>query len=303
MLVTTVIYLCLLLGSLEMGFGFVLTPFATMTAQSRSTRRGEALLFVAQSRHADDAEENATPLVLSVSDMKRFKACQTRQKTMPILILDSMVPKQELSFESSDPSLVKLIQYCLENDSDAAMVGINPSTGSPLSRGVTISVDARQVRLRPSRQSVVLSVTAERRIEVQSQPWLDKSGSFYLSEVDVIDDMTEPPLSPEHERMAQRLYESLPTAMEEWSEFVLQSGATDQQGLKDRLESLGPMPSDMTDRAFWVAAAINPLPALGVCIEIRPAMLCCTNDYERMVLACQAVRSSIDHVSGKRRLF
>ena len=42
------------------------------------------------------------------------------------------------------------------------------------------------------------------------------------------------------------------------------------------LADLGPMPpaARPRDRATWVAALINPLPALGVSLEIRPAVLC-----------------------------
>jgi len=40
-----------------------------------------------------------------------------------------------------------------------------------------------------------------------------------------------------------------------------------------------------------------------VCLEIRPAMLSCKNDHERMILATTALQSSIDHVSGKNKMF
>ena len=63
------------------------------------------------------------------------------------------------------------------------------------------------------------------------------------------------------------------------------------------------MPDDLTERALWVASVLNPVPALDVCVDIRPAMLACTNDYDRTVLAVQAVQSSIDHLSGKNKLF
>ena len=268
---------------------------------TRTTRRRN--LAVNSFLHTDDSADFATPLELTASDKERLVAFKSRQKTMPILILDSLLPKQELSFESSDPNFLRLIQYCWENGSDVAMLGTNPLTGIPLSRGVTCPIDGEQLRISPTMKSMGLSLTADRRVEVQSEPWLDPTGSFYLSKVELIDGHKEPPLGTEHQKMATRLFESLPTAIEEWSQFVVNSGTTDKKGLSSRLKSLGPMPSDMTDRAFWVAAAINPLPTLGVCLEIRPAMLCCTNDYERMVLACQAVQSSIDHVSGKRRLF
>ena len=59
----------------------------------------------------------------------------------------------------------------------------------------------------------------------------------------------------------------------------------------------------IVSRSIWVAALINPLPALGVCLEVRPAMLACKNDFDRMTLATISIQSSIDHLSGKRRLF
>jgi hypothetical protein len=86
---------------------------------------------------------------------------------------------------------------------------------------------------------------------------------------------------------------------------VIKAEATDAEGMKSRMDDLGVMPDedDMTERALWTAALINPLPALGVCLEIRPAMLSCGNDYDRMVLVCQALQSSMDHLTGKQRLF
>jgi hypothetical protein len=63
------------------------------------------------------------------------------------------------------------------------------------------------------------------------------------------------------------------------------------------------MPEDVGERAIWLASLLNPLPPLGVCLEIRPAMLACRNDFDRIQLATSAVQSSIDHLSGKRKLF
>jgi len=69
------------------------------------------------------------------------------------------------------------------------------------------------------------------------------------------------------------------------------------------LKELGPMPDTPTDRAIWVAALLNPLPSLKVCLEIRPAMLACKNDYDRIHLAMAALQSSTDHMKGKNKLF
>lgn len=63
------------------------------------------------------------------------------------------------------------------------------------------------------------------------------------------------------------------------------------------------MPEELGARAIWVASLVNPLPALGVCLEVRPAMLACKNDYDRTMLATAALQGSIDHMTGKRKLF
>lgn len=56
------------------------------------------------------------------------------------------------------------------------------------------------------------------------------------------------------------------------------------------------MPEGIGARAIWIASLVNPLPTLGVCMEIRPAMLACKNDYDRITLATVAIRSSIDNL-------
>lgn len=56
--------------------------------------------------------------------------------------------------------------------------------------------------------------------------------------------------------------------------------------------------NNLTERALWVAALLNPTQPYRkpACLDIRPAMLACTNDYDRTVLAVQALQSSIDHM-------
>lgn len=68
-------------------------------------------------------------------------------------------------------------------------------------------------------------------------------------------------------------------------------------------QDIGAMPIDIGARAMWVASLVNPLPALDVCLEVRPAMLACKNDYDRIMLASAAIQGSIDHMTGKRKLF
>jgi hypothetical protein len=54
---------------------------------------------------------------------------------------------------------------------------------------------------------------------------------------------------------------------------------------------------------MWVAALINPLPALGVALEIRPAVLQASSVANALGVVTQGIRSSIDHVNGTKPLF
>ncbi len=66
------------------------------------------------------------------------------------------------------------------------------------------------------------------------------------------------------------------------------------------LQSIGPMPKDdICRRALWVGSLVNPLPSLKLCFEIRPAMLACKNNYERIQLAVISLQSSIDFLSSR----
>jgi len=123
-----------------------------------------------------------------------------------------------------------------------------------------------------------------------------------LAEIEFIENREES-LSAVETQEACKLSDALPDLIDRWLGWVIQTGASDQAGMDSRLKDIGPMPDEVGARAIWTAAMINPLPALGVCLEIRPAMLACKNDLDRVRLAVAAIRSSIDHLSGRRRLF
>lgn len=248
----------------------------------------------------DDAEL----LPLSSGDRKRMSAIRARQMAIPILFLDSMVPKQRLIFQSTDIKFRRLLEVCRDEQHNViGMFGINPTTRKPLCIGVTLPVLESAIHFDPSTGSLKLNVTATRRIEVQGDPWVDDTHSFYMANVEILDGKEEA-ITAEQTAQAIRLSHTLPALVAEWKTYVLASGVTDQAGLDARCAMIGNMPSDennLTDRAFWIAALINPLPSISVPVEIRPAMLCCSNDYYRMVLACQGLRSSIEHLKSRKR--
>jgi hypothetical protein len=122
----------------------------------------------------EEEGERIDLLPLSSSDLQRLQEMRRRYKIIPILILDSMLPRQCLEFgryvftltltvyynrdthsfmyifysklQSNDPKFVTLIDHALEKgrfcnvDEERliGMIGLNPTTGRPLNLGVSL---------------------------------------------------------------------------------------------------------------------------------------------------------------------
>ncbi|CAE7686063.1 unnamed protein product, partial [Symbiodinium necroappetens] len=103
-----------------------------------------------------------------------------------------------------------------------------------------------------------------------------------------------------------KLAETLVPLVDEWTATLMEMGKERYDGqLADILKDLGDMPEAKApgELAIWVAALVNPIPALGVAYEIRPAVLSASSVRERLEVAIEGIRGSIDHISGKRKLF
>jgi hypothetical protein len=82
----------------------------------------------------------------------------------------------------------------------------------------------------------------------------------------------------------------------QWKELVDSRGMKHE--VKNVMKTIGPMPSNIEKRALWVGSLVNPLPELKLCSEIRPAMLACKNNYQRIFLAVLSLQSSIDFLAS-----
>jgi ATP-dependent protease La (LON) substrate-binding domain len=237
---------------------------------------------------------------LTTDDLTRLQKLRERHTTIPIMILDAMLPGQVLEFGSNDPKFKRMLDHVVQMDDETfGMIGFNPHTGKPLTIGVTLQIQ----QVKQTNGIWLVSVKGDRRLEVQCEPWLDDTNSFYIAHVELVDTREEVSLDNEQIKHAERMYRDIPKLVSQWMERVFESGKTDREGMARRLKDIGEMPQQLRDRAIWTAALLNPLPALGVCFEIRPAMLACKNDYDRINLAWAGLHSSIDHLSGKKWLF
>eukprot|EP01083_Nonionella_stella_P270788 917158_1 len=252
----------------------------------------------------DFNESHDQPLRMSESDLARISGLRQRKIKMPILIAGAAIlPGQSMEIISRDPKLRSMIDYVLKeaDHNEIGIIGLNPHNQTPLNIGVSASVTPMNMNSSSNTSHTSLTVTGNRRFEIEEEPELDESGSFYIAEVDIVEDREEM-MSEEQESEAKKLSERLPGLVQKWEQLVHDKGM--KRELKNIMKSLGPMPkNDLGRRALWVGKLVNPLPSLKICFEIRPAMLSCKNNYERIQLAVISLQSSIDFLSsGQSRI-
>lgn len=259
-----------------------------------------SMLFYKNFRGDDD---DAQFLPLNDSDIRKIRDMKERHITIPIIILDAILPGQCMNFKSTDPKFGKLLEHVLQQSSgEIGIIGFNPYTGKPLNMGSTVRVSKSDIVTDSFDPNLLaISVQAKRRFEVQGEPELDKTNSFYLADVEIIDHKVQD-ISKEEKLKANKISMTIPELVEEWTEWLMKSGKMDSLGIEKIMKTIGPLPEKVCDRAIWVVSLLTPLPSLKVCPDVRPALLACKNDYERMILAATAIQSSIDHLSGKRKI-
>ncbi|CAE7940626.1 unnamed protein product [Symbiodinium sp. KB8] len=205
---------------------------------------------------------------------------------LPMLVIDSMLPGQRLVFNSPN----KELQVLVEEEQDIGVIGMVRSRfgTSPARHGVSATlkqVNFNQWELKALRHFKVLGPA-------------EHDGDITRAKVEWVNDET----SEEDVKLA----ETLVPLVDEWTATLMEMGKERYDGqLADILKDLGDMPEAKApgQLAIWVAALVNPIPALGVAYEIRPAVLSASSVRERLEVAIEGIRGSIDHISGKRKLF
>ena len=120
-------------------------PPSSLVARTRALSHRRAPILRAAKRElsgdapaAGRAEDR--PLLLSDSDLARLSTARDRRVTLPILILEPLLPGQRITFGSPDPKFGLLVEHLLSDGNNAkeiGMIGINPHTGRPLNLGVS----------------------------------------------------------------------------------------------------------------------------------------------------------------------
>lgn len=209
---------------------------------------------------------------------------------LPLLVLDAMLPRQRMTFGTAHDAVTTQLQR-MADEGEIGVVGVDRSSG-PLQHGVTAALARlegnRWELLARQHMRVVSSLEAQTPREAVA-----------MVEVELVQDGAPSDADVQAARALKPL-------VQEWVALVQRHRRERFSGqLPGILADLGPMPppEEPGRLAFWVAGLVNPLPALGLANEIRPAALAAPTIVERLRVAKEGIEGSIGHVSGRKKLF
>lgn len=290
----------------------------------------------------NDFEEFNTSSTLSTDTDPLLNALRNRQQEiessatiLPLMILDCMLPRQVLDIQLSHPTLKDLINHrMLEKESPTiGMLGmIRTARGYvPLTNGVEVEIveclpvqDVPNDSTASSEDAWDVTLKAKRRFNILGEV-VKTEGGWTEARVDFLDSKTEEemqqkqsekkegqdPLSLARAMSKSRQFTqpngNIPnnlSIIERWIELARENERHPNQ-IDKLLNQLGEIPPEdqPTERALWVGALINPLPALGVAMEIRPSLLMAKSAEERVDVALGGIWGSIKHMDGSAKMW
>ena len=251
--------------------------------------------------------------------MQSIREQEAALDVLRVVVLDASVPRQvlPLTFDASNTRRKLNAGTWLGEDVQVGdrfgMLGQAPSNGQILPNGVVVTVN--RIMMKPSGESLV-ELIAGQRFAIVGSPFEDEAkenapsarvrwiedhlgaGAQTVEGVEPNEDDVDPSACDESSKL---LALELPELVAEWKALVITKKKERQPDqLKLIMSHLGPMPS--VDRpaelACWIAGLINPIPALGVAYEIRPALLCAPTVGDMIRVVSQGIRLSIDKLRG-----
>ena len=272
------------------------------------TSVGSTLTSVGSAHHNSLFSLRARPTHMQTAggDDFNLEALRTRIKEVSsapqaepcrLLILDAMVPGQRLQFTETPPPLLDMLKTQRDNNTPMVMVG--QDRVKALSHGVMISME--DLEEGADGQLAGVTLVAGDYVEItevgddEGSRWLGREGQAVKVSLEA-----EAPQEQPTESMIERC-EALSALVDEWQDLVRKTGRERMPGQLDGVfADMGPMPPSTlpSKRALWVAGVINPLPALGVALEIRPACLCAETADLRVQVAEMGILDSIERLKS-----
>lgn len=290
-------------------------------ANNNSSRRKQSLqrLFASADGDGDGDDDDDDEDDFMASLKTRMAEVNDRQTKLPLVVLDSMLPRQVLKIQVNNPLLSELVKTSIQNESPfIGMLGMaRLVTGESvhLKRGAEVEIINPEV---VDDGAIRLELRAGRRFEIRGE--IETAGLGWTeARVDFLDFQEEEDKEIlGNDRMAVARAISKATELtspnmrtpnnlslvDRWIQLAKQ--VEREPGQIDRLlEDLGERPPQdrPSDLAFWVGALINPLPAMGVAMEIRPALLSAKTAEERVQIAMDGIWKSIRHMDGTQSMW
>ena len=222
---------------------------------------------------------------------QRIQQMSAEVSTVRLLMLDAMVPGQQLACPVP-PQLVETMRAAER----LVMFGVDPRSRSLCTHGVGVQLLTAEEGDDGDFEVVLQADGLCEIVDIgddEGSRWLGREAKVRWVSLDTPDEtMTDALLARS---------EGLGVLVDEWEELVRNGGRERSPGQLDGvLRDLGPMPEAATPsaRALWIAGLINPLPALGVALEVRPAALMAPTAEVRLQVVEMGLQDSIERLKS-----
>lgn len=288
----------------------------------------------------DDGDGDGDSFLSSLQS--RVQEVQDQSNKLPLIILDTMLPRQILQIQIQHQTLKSLMKHRVSQETPTlgmlGMAKLSSGQSVPLKTGVEVHIiQMDKATDKPStspdfsdngEEPWDISLRAGRRFTIEgeviktTEGWTEANVKFLDSseeEENELQQFTKPSmddpsgLSTAGDRLsvARAISKSRQftepnmnmrnnaSLVDRWIELAKQNERRDGQ-IDTLLEQLGEIPPEYepTERALWVGALINPLPSMGVAMEIRPALLVSKRAEDKVQVALEGILKSIRHMDG-----
>ena len=239
----------------------------------------------------------------------RIMQVQNQETISPLVVLDSMLPRQVIRILVENPILIELVRTRIKKETPTfGMLGmelLDNGEKVDLTSGVEVEIIEKPIFVDGG---VLLVLKAGRRfvikgeIDTVKEGWTEARVKYLISkEQEEKEAQDEDEMSVARAIMKAKELTSPTTIMGDnnslvdvWVKLAKEHEREPGQ-IDELLEDLGDIPSEdePSERAFWVGALINPLPSIGVAMEVRPALLAAPTAEERVEIAFSGILESI----------